>query len=130
MAHPNEDLMREGVAAFTRGDLDALREKYFAEDIRWHIPGRSPLAGDYEGVAQVIGAFGLLFELTGGTYRVEVHDIVANDEHAIVLYTSRAERADRQLEDRTALVAHIRDGRQAEAWTLPGDVYALDEFLS
>jgi hypothetical protein len=130
MAHPNEDLVREGIAAFTRGDLDALREKYFAEDIRWHTPGRSPLAGDFEGVAQVIEAFGRLFELTGGTYRVEVHDIVANDEHAIVLYTSRAERAGRQFEDRTVLVAHIRDGKQAEVWVLPGDLYALDEFLS
>jgi uncharacterized protein len=53
-AHPNENLVREGVAAFQRGDLDALREKYFAEDIRWHLPGRSPLAGDYERVGQVL----------------------------------------------------------------------------
>ena len=41
MAHPNEDLLREGVAAFQRGDLDALREKYFAENIRWHTPARA-----------------------------------------------------------------------------------------
>lgn len=86
--------------------------------------------GDYEGVAEVLESFGRLFELTGGTYRVEVHDIIANDEHAVVLYTGRAERAGRQLEDRTVLVAHIRDGKQAEVWILPGDLYALDEFLS
>ena len=36
MAHPNEVLVREGLAAFGRGDLDALRNQYFAEDIRWH----------------------------------------------------------------------------------------------
>jgi len=130
MAHPNEDVMREGIAAFTRGDLDALTEKYFAEDIRWHFPGRSPLAGDYEGVDQVIELFGLLFELTGGTYRVEVEDIVANDEHVFVLYTGRAERAGRQLEERTVLVSRIRDGKQAETWIYPGDLYATDEFLS
>jgi hypothetical protein len=56
-AHPNEELMRAAIAAFQHGDMDALREKYFAEDIRWHFPGRSPLAGDYEGVAQVLGSF-------------------------------------------------------------------------
>ena len=50
MAHPNETLVREAFAAFGRGDMDALRSQYFAEDIRWHIPGRNPLAGDYEGV--------------------------------------------------------------------------------
>ncbi len=130
MAHPNEDLLREGIAAFTRGDLDALREKYFAADIRWHLPGKSPLAGSYEGAAQVIESFGRLFELTAGTYRVEVHDIVADDEYGFVLYTSRAERKGRHLEDRTVLVAHMRDGKQAEVWIHPGDVYALDEFLS
>ena len=81
-------------------------------------------------MAQVIEELGRLFELTGGTYRVEVHEVVANDEHSIVLYTSRAERAGRQFEDRTVLVAHIRDGKQAEVWILPGDLYALDEFLS
>jgi ketosteroid isomerase-like protein len=34
MAHPNEDLVREGFAAFGRGDLDALRHQYFAECLR------------------------------------------------------------------------------------------------
>ena len=53
MAHPNEDLVREAFAAFGRGDIDALQRQYFAPDICWHFPGRSVLAGDHEGVAQV-----------------------------------------------------------------------------
>ena len=44
MAHPNEILVREGFAAFGRGDLDALQNQYFAEDIRFHFAGRSPSA--------------------------------------------------------------------------------------
>ncbi len=28
-------------------------------------------------------------ELTGGNFRVEVHDILANDEHAVGLHTAR-----------------------------------------
>lgn len=51
MAHPNEDLVREGLAAFGRGDLGAPRDRYFAADIRYHFPGRSPLAGDVAGVS-------------------------------------------------------------------------------
>jgi uncharacterized protein len=57
MAHPNEDLVRETFAASGRGDIDALRDQYFADDMRWHFPGRSPLAGDSEGAAQVVGGF-------------------------------------------------------------------------
>src|SRR5579859_7579710 len=54
VAHPNEDLVREAFAAFGRGDLEALQRQYFTEDILYHFPGRSPLAGDYQGVAQVL----------------------------------------------------------------------------
>jgi uncharacterized protein len=130
MTHPNEDTVRGAVGAFERGDLDALRNQYFAEDIRWHLPGRGPLAGDYEGGAQVLESFGRLFELAGGTYRVELHDVLANDEHAVVLYTSRAERAGRQLQDHTVLTAHIHDGKLTEVWIQPTDLYAVDEFFS
>ena len=45
MAHPNEDLVREGFAAFGRGDMDAMRKQFFAEDVRWHVSGPSSLAG-------------------------------------------------------------------------------------
>jgi ketosteroid isomerase-like protein len=83
MAHPNEDLVREGYAAFGRGDIDALRRSFFAADVRYHVPGKSPLGGDYEGVAQVLEWLGRQFELSGGTISAEVHDVVANDEHAV-----------------------------------------------
>lgn len=130
MAHPNEDLVREGFAAFGRGDIDALRDQYFAGDIRWHVPGRSPVAGDYDGVAQVVEFFGRLFELSGGTLRLELHDVLANDEHAAALYTVHAEREGRRLEDNTVNTFHMRDGKVTEVWTHTTDLYAIDEFWS
>jgi ketosteroid isomerase-like protein len=42
MAHPNEVLLRESFAALGRGDIDTVRSQYWAENIQWHIPGRSP----------------------------------------------------------------------------------------
>ncbi len=129
MAHPNEDLVREVYAAGRRGDLDALKQ-YFAEDIRWHIPGQSPLAGDYEGFAQVAEGLRRVFELTGGTFRTELHDVVANDEHVVLLFTGRAEREGRQLEENVAVIHHIRDGKVTEVWYQYTDLYAHDEFLS
>ena len=130
MAHPNEDLTREAFAAFGRGDLDALRNQYFTADVRFHFPGRSPLAGDHEGVDQVLGMFGKAFEISGGTLRLEIHDVIANDEHAVALFTARGERADRRLEDRTVQVLHIRDGKASECWIYPEDAYATDDFWS
>jgi len=130
MSHPNEDLIREAFAAFGRGDIDALQAQFFAPDIRWHFPGRGPVAGDHEGVARVTEMFGRLSALSGGTHRIELHDVIGNDEHVVALHTTRAERAGRQLEVNAIQVFHVRDGKVTEAWTQHADLYAVDEFWS
>ena len=130
MAHPNEDLVREGFAAFERGDMDALRKQFFADDVCWHAAGRNPTSGDYEGTEQVLQFFARLFELTDGTLSLELHDVLANDEHAVALVTVRGERAGKQLNDNMVETMHIRDGKVAEVWVHTTDLYALDEFLS
>jgi uncharacterized protein len=130
MTHPNENLVREGFAAFQRGDLDALQNQYWANDIRWHIPGRSALAGSYEGTGNVVQLFVRLFELSGGTLRVDLHDVLANDEHAVALFTISAEREGKQLNDNMSQTYHIRDGKLAEVWNHQTDLYAADEFWS
>lgn len=66
--------------------------------------------------------FGRLFELSGGTLKVELHDVVAGDEHAVALLTISAERAGRQLEDNTVLTSHIRDGKITEIWSHDTDL--------
>jgi len=129
VAHPNEVLAREVDAAFGRGDMDAVRQ-YWAEDIRWHIPGRSPVSGDFEGVAQVLEVFGRVFELSGGTYSAELRDVLANDEQAALLLTEHAERAGKHLQGNIINVAHIRDGKVTEISTYLDDLYARDEFWS
>jgi len=128
MAHPDEVLVREAFAAFGRGDFAALQEQYFAEDICWHFPGRGPVAGDHQGPAKVAEMFGRLAELSDGTHRIELHDVIGNDDHVVALHTTRAERAGRQLEINVVQVFHVRDGKVTEAWTLHGDLYSMDEF--
>lgn len=129
MAHPNEDLMRKGYEAFGSGDLNAVRE-LFADDIVWHVAGKSPLAGDYKGQDEVLGFLAKTMEMTGGTFRIEVHDILANDEHGIALATARAEREGKQLDSNSVQVVHIRGGKLTESWFHPEDLYANDEFWS
>ena len=80
MAHPNAELVRSGYEAFQRGDVEGALAA-FADDIVFHIPGRSPVAGDYHGHQEVMGFFGKLFESSSGTFRVDIHDITGTDEH-------------------------------------------------
>ena len=130
MAHPNEDLVREAYAAFGRGDMDALRDKFFTQDVRYHVTDRSLLAGDYEGVDQVLQFFARIFEMSGGTFSFELHDVLANDEHAVALVTVRGERAGKQLNDNMVQTSHLRDGKAFEVWNQATDQYAQDEFWS
>jgi uncharacterized protein len=128
--HPNELLVREGFAAFGRGDMD-MDALHFAGDIRWHVSGRVPFAGDFEGMAQVLeSVFGPIFELSGGTFSAELNDVLANDEQAVALYTGRAERAGKHFEGNYVNVTHIRDGKVTEIWTYSFDSYAEAEFWS
>ena len=96
MAHPNEELARRGYDAFSNGDIDALRQ-VFADNTIFHEPGRNPVAGDYQGIDQMLGFFATVGDRSGGTFRVTVHDVVANDEHAVALHLSEGERAGRRF---------------------------------
>ena len=94
MAHPNEELVRSAFEAFANGDTDTLRQ-LIDQDAVWHTPGRNQLSGDHRGVDAILGFFAKTMELSGGTFRIDVHDIVANDNHAVALFDARAEREDR-----------------------------------
>jgi ketosteroid isomerase-like protein len=66
MAHPNADLLHRGYDAFATGDIPTALGM-FANDITWHVPGRSPLSGDYKGHEEVLGFFAKSMALSGGT---------------------------------------------------------------
>ncbi len=130
MAHPNAERFLAGYQAFMTGDMGALRSEYLSGDVVWHAFGDGPLSGDFHGPDDVIALFGRTFELSGGTFRVEVHDAVANDEHAVVLGTVTAEREGKRLDQRYTHVAHMRGGKLAESWIFSEDQAAVDSFWS
>jgi ketosteroid isomerase-like protein len=127
MAHPNEELIRGGYEAFAKGDIPDVLSR-FAEDIVWHVPGRSPVGGDYRGHDGVMSFFGKLMEMSGGTFALEVHDLLATDDHAVALIRATAERDGTSRAFNSAHVWHVADGKATEFWALSTDPYADDEF--
>ncbi|HJQ72795.1 MAG TPA: nuclear transport factor 2 family protein [Actinomycetota bacterium] len=124
--HPNEELLRREYEAFAGQDLAALDE-IFADDIVYHVPGNNPFSGDYHGKASV---FRLFREDRRASFRSEIHDVLANDRHAVALTFVYGARGDRMLEDVTVHVVHVLGGKITEAWFFPGDQAASDEFWS
>ncbi|MDP8950085.1 MAG: hypothetical protein M3N00_07565 [Actinomycetota bacterium] len=80
---------------------------------------------------EVFGFFGKLFELSGGTFAVELHDAVANDHHAVGLSSFSGQREGKTLDGAKGVeVYHVQDGRVTEAWFTTEDDYSFDEFWS
>jgi ketosteroid isomerase-like protein len=130
-AQSNAEAMRKGYEAFSRGDMDTLRNELFTADIVWHQGGKNQTSGDFRGPDQVIGLFGKLFQLTDGTFRVEVHDMLASDDHVVVLAKVSAQRAGKTIQHgEYSHVCHFRDGKLSEAWIVNVDPYEGDEFFS
>jgi ketosteroid isomerase-like protein len=126
--HPNVARIKDGYAAFAKGDFAVLND-LFAEDLLWHVGGRNQLTGDYRGREAVYGFFGKLMEVTEGSYHVDLHAVFADDEHGVALVVSTASRGGRRIEVNEAHVVHLRDGKVTEFWDATTDAYALDELI-
>ncbi len=126
--HPNVARIREAYAAFDKGDHAAINDS-FAEDVVFHIPGRHQLTGDYRGRDAVLGFFGKVMEVTEGTFHVDVHAVLADDEHGVALVITTASRGGRSMKVNEAHVTHLRDGKIVEFWNASTDQHASDELF-
>lgn len=127
--HHNEKLIRRGYDCFARNDLEALRE-IMAQDIVWHEPGRSPLAGDHKGPDGVLAFFAQLQERSGGTFEVEIVDTVADPQRVVVFQRERAERGGHAIDLLAAVDFEVHYGKITEVTVYHGDTYRFDEFFS
>jgi ketosteroid isomerase-like protein len=129
MAHPSEGVVRRFVDAMVARDVGAIAE-CFTDDVVFHIGGRNALSGDHRGKTAVMTRLFQAWEEAFGGLQITLHDVLANDDHVVVLSDRRARRDDRTLDMRAATVYHVRGGRIAEAWLFEWDPYAIDEFVS
>ena len=127
MTQQDEQAVRSLYAAFSAQDVPRMQQ-LFDPDVIWHLPGRSVLAGDHQGVDAVLAFFGRVAELSEGSFTVELHDIIASDEHVVSLHTARGTARGCTLEDHNVIVAHVRDGRIAAIYEHHEDLYAVDAF--
>jgi uncharacterized protein (TIGR02246 family) len=120
--HPNAQLVRQGMDAFNRGDVEAFAA-LIADDVVWHQIGAPTLEGKqalYEAMAASEGDY---------TIEATLHDVVANDTHAVSLVEATATRGDRSLTYRTAEIMHIRDGKLIERWAFAEDTQEIADFF-
>lgn len=123
--HPNARTVRAIFDALARDDREAMAAA-FADDVVWHAPGTSRFGGRFEGRAAVMDRMAKLGE-AGFRIRFDVHDVVANDDHAIALVHLHIEDAGARRYDQPQVqVMHLRDGLVVEYWAMNQDQAVLD----
>jgi len=124
----NQAALRRYCDAWLAGDLPAILDCY-ADDLTLHYFGRSPLAGDHVGKQAALAA---LFQVQQRTNRklLAIHDVLASDDHAVVMARERFERDGKTCELNRVAVYHLRDGKLVECWIYDEDQRLVDEFLA
>jgi uncharacterized protein len=75
---------------------------------RLAYPGRNPLSGEFEGRAATFASSAKEFELSDGTYAVELHHALADDDHTGALLRCTAQRDGKTLDMNYVLVSTQR----------------------
>jgi len=79
----NAEVVRRAYEAFNTADMATLTE-LFDENASWHTPGRSSIAGDYQGRDEVFGQFGRFVEGTGGSFKAVLQNVYASQDGRVV----------------------------------------------
>jgi ketosteroid isomerase-like protein len=121
--HPNAKILRDMADRMNAGDMDAAFG-VLSDDVEWHEIGRDePTRGKQ--------ALGQRYAESVGDFEIEakLHDVLANDEHAIQLMDVTARRGDKTLEYRTAEIYHMKDGKITARWAFSDDTAAIVDFF-
>jgi ketosteroid isomerase-like protein len=129
MAHPNEDLMRRATDQLNAGDVQGFLGAHH-DDVVVHVTGRNAVSGDFKGKGELGASFQRQMEMLDQPPEFEIHDVLATDDHGVILGRQRAVRKGKTLETPVTVVAHIRDGKFSEIWVTSTDPYAEDEFYA
>src|SRR5215218_1091381 len=132
--HPNVRLLgafyQAHAAFYAGGDDTAALRGLLTDDIVWHVPGRSPIAGHYHGHQEVLDYFAARRAHAKAIFRVQPRAILADDERAVQLADGQLERDGRLRSWQTVGVFRIAGGKIAECWLVPFDQYLFDELWS
>ncbi len=129
MDNSNAAVIRKAYEDFATGNIPSVLAA-FDTAITWHVPGQGPLSGDYTGHDQVVGFFQRTMELSGGEFRIDVHNVLSDGDLVVVLATVNAQRNGARASFPEAHVWRMRNGKVAEFREYQGDEQREDRFWS
>lgn len=129
MTHtPSAEIVRNFYQAFIAGDM-ATVDSLLSDDVVFHVPGTGTNAGSHVGKPAVFEFFAKAHADTGGSLKLQLHDVLQGEQHVAAVATYRAQRPGRaELENKLVQLIRLRDGRLAECWFHSRNQYEVDAF--
>ena len=129
MNHANATLLEKIYSDFSKNDMAAVLAAC-ADEMTFQIAGKSKLAGKFTKDTFATKFMAPMMELTGNTLKLEVHDILASDRHAVVLASHMLVRNGEKVQLRTVHVWRLENGKPVAWYEYPRDMYAYDATFS
>ena len=124
------ETVRKGYAAFSSGDMDTLMSLYH-DDAVHIVPGASQISGAHKGKESILGLYGRLFELSGGTMRLQLEHVLSDGGNRVVsIHTSSLEKDGETITQTEALLFTLVDGKVVEIQDFFGDIALNDRLFS
>ena len=126
----NLETVRRAYAAFSGGDMETLLSLY-KDDIAHIVPGASAISGAHKGKDNVLGLYGKLFELSNGTVRVELQEVLSDGgDRAVAIHRSTIVKDGETVQQTEALLFTFVDGKISEIVDFFGDIELMDRLFS
>jgi ketosteroid isomerase-like protein len=124
------ETLSAAMSAVSQGDVERFGEILLSDDVVWHWPGRSSVAGEYRGRAAAVELIRGFSQLTRNRLRVEPVDILEGRDYLMSFTHVTADQDGRTLDVMMADAMRFGpDGRVVEYWTLSNDQTAVDAFI-
>ena len=121
--HPNAAMYREAWEKFQIGDTESVASIMDDDIVWWQIGVSEPLRGKAE-------VLGLMQAFEGVEFDVDIHDVLANDEHTVALVTATVRAGDQEITYRTAEIQHVEGGKVTERWAFSDDTERIIAFFA
>jgi ketosteroid isomerase-like protein len=127
-SHPHEQLARALWKAVSAADLDEV-ERLTTDDFTWHASGRGPRSGTISGRDAVLDYLARIGE-DAERFDSGLEDVLVGDLYTALVYRVTGVRGAHKLDTDFVLLLRFELDRLAEAWAVPRDQHAVDEFWS
>jgi uncharacterized protein len=129
MAESNGAIIRKAYEDFAKGNVPAVFAVFDA-NITWHVPGHSPLSGEFKGHEQIGAFFQRTMELSGGAFSIDVHNVLTDSDLVVALVTVKAKRRGNSASFPEVHVWRLKSGKVVEFREYQGDEQREDQFWS